>query len=193
MASGFEFHDDLLPIALLTTTRTLTYEDAAEIFDYYKSLCSRRIKFVAVSDVRAAKEMPDARTRKEFGEQAARFEAQSRLWSRGSVVVVGSELIRGALTAIQWIARPATPMTYFSDMGAAIDWAVAQLERDGAEITPAITAFRRKLGSRGEVVRVSNEPARSSRPPTSGSPASGSPTSTGPSSRPPSAKAPLKS
>jgi hypothetical protein len=145
MAEGYEFHEDLLPISLLITKRTLVTNDVEGVFDYYRGLCRRGIKFVAISDVRAARSMPDAKTRQRFGEGARRFSHESKLWSLGSGVILESNLIRGALIAIDWIARPETPTAYFESLRDSIDWAISKLEMAHIPITPAIRDFRRTV------------------------------------------------
>lgn len=140
-SDGYEFHEEMLPISLLVTRRTLTAADVPGLFEYYRSLCQRRIRFVAVSDVRAARSMPCAKTRQRFAEEAARFAGDAKTWSLGAIVIVDSPLIRGALTAIEWLYRPPKPTRYFSDFGDAISCAVGLLEAGDMAITPSIRRF----------------------------------------------------
>ena len=145
MGSGYEFREDLLPMAFLVARRALRVEDIDGVMGEFRSLVERRIRYVSVADLRGNNEIPDALTRRRYGEEIARFEPFSRVWSLGGAVVVDSEIVRGALTAIQWVARPQMPMVYFSDLRPAVDWAVQRLEGAGLEVTPAIRAFRARL------------------------------------------------
>lgn len=145
MSEGFVIREDLLPIALVTTTRTLTCADADELFAYYRSLCERRTRFIAVSDIRGSKEMPCARTRRHFAEHAARFRLQSQIWSLGSVVVVESPLIRGALTAIEWCSRPARPTQYCADMDSGMQLAIAALRAARIPLGPRLERLEERL------------------------------------------------
>jgi DNA gyrase inhibitor GyrI len=140
--NGYEFHEDLLPISLLSTQRTLQSSEVPGVFDHYRGLCRRGIRFVAITDLRAATEIPDARTRQRFGEEAARFAPESKRWSLGAALVLDSPVIRGALTAVEWIYRPEPPTRYFSDLPSAFDWAIQRLKAEGIPITPAIHEFR---------------------------------------------------
>lgn len=142
---GYHFREDLLPISLLVTQRTLGLGDVHGVFAYYRGLCRRGIRFVAISDVRISTGMPDARTRQSFGEESARFAPESKLWSLGSGLVVNSPLIRRALTAIEWISRPDPPSRYFSDLPSAVDWAIERLLAEDMPITPAIHDFWAKV------------------------------------------------
>jgi len=64
-------------------------------------------------------------------EVASRFlkenRAQLRLLIAGQATVLASPLIRGALTAIHFIAPPGYPTKTFAEVGPAILWAEAQL------------------------------------------------------------------
>ncbi|HEX2736413.1 MAG TPA: hypothetical protein VHM70_32645 [Polyangiaceae bacterium] len=144
---AFEFREELLPLSLLITRRTLTVADTEPLFDYYRGLCQRRIRFVAISDVRASTNAPDAKTRKCIADHSNAFAELAKEWSVGSVIVVQSELIRGALTAIEWLTRPASPRYYCCDMSSAVDRATALLEQAGIPVTPAIRDFQARLTS----------------------------------------------
>jgi hypothetical protein len=140
MMTRYEFREDLLPISLLITRATLHESDIEPIFAYYRSLLQRRIKFIALSDVRAAREIPNAMTRARFADASAQFASDAKVWSLGAGLIVESKLIRGALMAIEWLSRGATPNEYFGTLPEALDWAIAKLE--AAEIFVPLTIRR---------------------------------------------------
>lgn len=143
MAPRYEFREDLLPISLLDTRDTLQAADVDGIFAYYRRLCERRIRFVSISDVRAATKLPDAATCRRFGEAADQLSEELGSWSLGGGVVLESALIRGAISAIEWIYHPKNPTTYFYDLHGAINWAIQKLEANCIPISPAIREFQR--------------------------------------------------
>ena len=143
MPPRYEFREDLLPISLLNTWETLQAADVDGIFAHYRGLCEQRIRFVAISDVRAALKLPDAATCLRIGEETDRLAEQLEVWSLGAGVVLESALIRGAVTAIEWLYRPRRPNVYFHDMHGAVTWAIRKLEASGTAITPAIRDFER--------------------------------------------------
>jgi hypothetical protein len=149
MAPRYEFREDLLPISLLLTSETLQAADVEGIFAYYRSLCERRLRFVAISDVRAAIKLPDAATCLRFGEEANHLAEQLDMWSLGGAVVLESALIRGALSAIEWLYHPRRPTTYFHNMHGAVTWAIRKLEAAGTPIPPAIYDFQRQQARAG--------------------------------------------
>jgi hypothetical protein len=150
MAPRYEFREELLPICLLHTRETLQAADVDGIFAHYRSLCERRIRFVAISDVRAALKLPDAATCQRFGEESDRLSEQLERWSLGGGVVLESALIRGALAAIEWLYHPRRPTAYFHDMHGAVSWAIRKLEASGTPITPAIRDFERLQARAGD-------------------------------------------
>lgn len=143
MAARYEFREDLLPISVLLTRETLRADDVDGIFAYYRTLCERRMRFVAISDVRAAMQLPDAVTCQRIGEEADRLSAQLAAWSLGGAVVLESARIRGAISAIEWLYHPRNPTTYFHDMHGAVSWAIQRLEAAGSPIPAAVRDFER--------------------------------------------------
>lgn len=148
MAPRYAFRDDLLPISLLEARETLQAADVDGIFAHYRALCRQQVRFVAISDVRAATKLPDAATCRRFGEAADQLSEELHSWSLGGAVVLESALIRGALTAIEWIYHPRRPTTYFYDLHGAVTWAMERLERGGVPISPAIREFAREQARR---------------------------------------------
>ena len=143
MAPRYEFREDLFPISLLLTRETLQAADVEGIFSHYRGLCRQRVHFVAISDVRAAQKLPDAATCVRFGEESDRLSEELDVWSLGAGIVLDSALIRGALSAIEWLYHPRRPHAYFHDMHGALAWAIQRLESVGAPISPAIRDFER--------------------------------------------------
>jgi len=140
----YEFREDLLPLCLLHTRCMLHAEDAAGVFRHFRSLCERRIRFVAISDVREAERLPDAATYKAFGEEAKRFTLESAPWSMGSAIIIRSPLIRGALNGLAWLYHADGPPQFIcGDMRSAVDWAVGMLTNNGVAIPPAVQEFAR--------------------------------------------------
>lgn len=56
----------------------------------------------------------------------------------GSAVVVGSEVMRGALSAVFWLRKPAAPTSVHTDVAEAITWCEGQL-RSGGLTSRAVT------------------------------------------------------
>lgn len=146
MAPRYEFREDLLPICLLSTRETLQAADVDGIFAHYRELCRREVRFVSISDVRAATKLPDAATCRRFGEAADQLSGELNVWSLGGAIVLESALIRGALSAIEWIYHPGRPMTYFHDLQGAVTWAIQKLETGGVPISRAIREFAGQQG-----------------------------------------------
>jgi hypothetical protein len=139
----YEFREDLLPICLLLTRCALHAEDAAGVFSHYRALCERRIRFVAIADVRAAEGLPDAATFRRFGEEAKRFAVEGAPWSMGAAIITGSRLMRRALNGLAWLYHPERPQFFCGDMRSAVDWAVKTLTTNGIAIPPAVQEFAR--------------------------------------------------
>jgi len=140
----YEFREDLLPLCLLHTRCMLHAEDAAGVFRHFRSLCERRIRFVAIADVRAAERLPDPATYRSFGEEAKRFTADAAAWSMGGAIIIRSPLIRGALNGMAWLYHAEGPPQFLcGDMRSAAKWAVETLTTHGMAIPSAVQEFAR--------------------------------------------------
>jgi hypothetical protein len=139
----YEFREDLLPISLLLTHCTLHAEDAAGIFSHYRSLCERRIRFVAIADVREAERLPDVAAYRRFGEETKRFTVECAAWTMGAAIILRSPLMRGALNGMAWLYHPESPQFFCGDMRSAVNWAVQTLTTNGIAIPPTVQQFAR--------------------------------------------------
>ena len=84
--------------------------------------------FVVLHDGRkAARPSP---TQRSFAAQRQKADAEhSRLWLKGSALVVASPVIAGVVTAINWVFPPPYPQKVFATLGDAEEWIQSQLGR----------------------------------------------------------------
>jgi hypothetical protein len=146
MPARYEFLPEMLPLVVMVTHDSLKVEDIAPVFGHYRELARRRQPYVSVSDSRVSGAMPDAATRKEFAKASRDLEPLTRGLCHGiGIVLGGSAMLRGVLTAIEWVAQREQPSTYFGTMPEAIDWAIAIFEKQRLPVTDAIRAYRASL------------------------------------------------
>lgn len=82
-----------------------------------------------VADMSQLTAMPSAKQRRTFAEHLARFEPHDVAWNHGSAIVAPNALVKGALTAVFWMAPPKFPNQAFSTFEQALAWARDQLAR----------------------------------------------------------------
>lgn len=119
------------PLVIVTFRGTPRDEDWEAMFAAYDEWYRRREPFHVVNDTFALEGVPNAAQRKLIAEQAREHERMSRKWVVGSATVVRNALIRGALTAITWLAPPAYELTLCGSRAEAIKVAERALARRG--------------------------------------------------------------
>ncbi|MCA9578276.1 MAG: hypothetical protein R3B40_19115 [Polyangiales bacterium] len=80
-----------------------------------------------VCDMSQLRTMPSAKQRRMFAEHLGRFEPHDVAWNHGSAIVAPNAVIKGALTAVFWMAPPKFPNQAFGSFDDALAWAKAQL------------------------------------------------------------------
>ncbi|RYE95053.1 MAG: hypothetical protein EOO75_00295 [Myxococcales bacterium] len=116
------------PLVVIHWPGPVELGDVDAHFDELGRLLESRIgNFVVVVDVSAQTSPPNAVIRARAGERlqgvTARFE--SRLG--GVVYVMPSSFIRGAITAVHWLARVEFPFAAVSTRAEALAWAAARV------------------------------------------------------------------
>jgi hypothetical protein len=113
---------------LVTVTFVGAVDD--EAFTGYLDTLSKKVArtrpYAVILDATEA-ERPTALQRKRQAEWIGRHQTQLATFCMGTAYVIGSPLIRGALTAILWVQPPPNPHTVVGTLEEATRWARAQL------------------------------------------------------------------
>lgn len=94
----------------------------AALESYSRILASRAGAYVMVMDNRAASAL-SASQRKIIAEYNSTHEARTRARCRGVAFVMTSSFVRGIMTAVFWLKKPATETRVFEDYDDAMLWA----------------------------------------------------------------------
>jgi hypothetical protein len=117
--------------------------------DYIEQLmleCERsRQRCFQVTDLTRIQELPTASQRKYAGEWTTRTTELQKKTSIGGANVTPSAIVRGIITAIHWIQRPATPVAFFATRPEAMVHAVSMLEGASVLLPPALVELRDRL------------------------------------------------
>lgn len=87
--------------------------------------------FALVLDLSTTKNM-SAKHRKMLTDNMAKHEAEMKQLCRGTGMVFTSAVLRGVLTAIFWVKKPAYPTQVFATREAAFEWCAAQMRERAA-------------------------------------------------------------
>jgi hypothetical protein len=141
----YTFRVDLAPLVVLTVHDDLSGGDLEEMFASWRDFFARKQRFVAIADIRGAKSMLPAKERARVAEWARSIEPLSLQYSLGTATVVSNALVRGTLTAIDWIHRPKVPQVHIPTLLGACEWCIERLQGVGIAPTPGIAAYHAGL------------------------------------------------
>ena len=114
------------PFVIVRATITPTLERAAALHETLGGLFARRDKFGFVFDTRGSG-VPDAKVRKALAESRRAHHDNFKRYVTAGATVVDSAVMKGVLTAIEWIAPPPFESANFTDFEAAVAWVKARL------------------------------------------------------------------
>lgn len=132
-----------MPIICFQSHGVTTEAELAALRPTYDRIYQRRMPFITVSDARFADH--SASQRKMWGAWLTReMQLDADNNARGSVVILDSALLRGALVALNWIAPPKIPQDVAGSFGEAVTQARAMAERFRLHVPE--TTWERVLG-----------------------------------------------
>lgn len=121
------------PITYIAIVGPRSEEEVASDFAELQTTLERhereRRRVVRILDLRRATAM-DARQRQQHVDWMRATEELQRKVTVGIVSVVSSPLIRGVLTALLWIYRPALQMVVVASLEEAVTWTIEHCERE---------------------------------------------------------------
>lgn len=120
----------LWPIVRCTPYGRPSDEDLDGLFREYERLWRRGERFLTITDLRFSQNV-SGKQRQRIGEWIRENSEAARHCTVGAVVIVESMLVRGALTAINWIAQPEYPTQYAKDWQKAAACAERWLDEGG--------------------------------------------------------------
>lgn len=135
---GASILTDLQALPLITVTFTgepVSDADLREFVAGQRELLSRGTRLFSVTDATHAKALP-ASQRKILADWLQESEEATKSLVMGMAIVVSNPLVRGALTAVFWLRKPAVPTRLFATLPEALEHAMACLREEGFEITP---------------------------------------------------------
>jgi hypothetical protein len=101
------------------------------LLQQFETLFARRERYVLMIDSTALSTIPSAPTRHTIGKWQKEHEEDTRKSCVGSAIVISSRLVRGALTAMEWVQRPVIKHHYPATRREALDWCIATVEEAG--------------------------------------------------------------
>jgi hypothetical protein len=120
--------DETFPVICLQTAGRITLADIQRVHPIYERAYAAGRPLVAINDARHAHH--DAAQRKLWAEWTAQCSQLDQGVTRATIIILDSALLRGALTALNWLSPRALPQVAVADAAEAIDVARFHVERE---------------------------------------------------------------
>ncbi len=135
--SQFVLDDSRFPLIICTLSGAPDDAMFESMFVEFEKTMHRRKPYVLVTDVRALTKVANARQRQLMSDRLKAIEEKYGSLRQGSVLILESSLVRGALTALHWIMGRSTQDRIAPNMEAALDEAEKFAAMSGLTIPPS--------------------------------------------------------
>lgn len=121
------------PLVLVELRENLDDEGVDRVIETMEAAYARKETFIVIVDASALSRPPNTTQRQRLAAYGAANEHRSIRYAEGTAYAITSGLVRGALTAMQWIFRPPTASMNLKSRHEAVDWCVNTLEGAGVD------------------------------------------------------------
>jgi hypothetical protein len=136
------------------------HQALAFIEQLMRACVTDREKSYQITDITRIREIPPATQRRYAADFLKRNSNLALAASFGTANVTPSSILRGVMTAVFWISRPPTPVTFFETRDQAFLHACDVLEQGGAQLTPPLLELRARATSKLHAQRAVARPPR---------------------------------
>jgi hypothetical protein len=127
---GFVLDDRAFPLVEVTQFDGHDESDWIWVLAQYERLFAQQERYVLLVDASGLTQTVPPKTRKIVGDWIRANLSRCITWNVGASVLMQSGLIRGAFTALMWLARPPVPLEFPATYAAGLAWCIARLERE---------------------------------------------------------------
>jgi hypothetical protein len=143
--TDFRYSTELFPLVVMTCPAHFEPSDVSDVLEAYAAdVIAARRTFTLVVDATPISELPTALVRRTITDWMKRMESVASPLMLGIALVTSSAIIRGAMTAVNWVVPPRVPMAYEPTLDAGIAWAITRLESRGL-VTEPMREYHRSL------------------------------------------------
>ncbi|HYO64863.1 MAG TPA: hypothetical protein VEU33_02170 [Archangium sp.] len=143
------FDDSLWPLLIIDYPPKQSDTEYEEGLARLSGFMNRREPYFTIIDTSRVG-TPNSTQRQRQMEWDRTHEGLSRTWGRGTAFIVTSPFVRVAMSLYFHVRPLGTPYVIVADMGAALAWVVAQMERTG--FTAEAERVRERLHARAQRV-----------------------------------------
>jgi hypothetical protein len=133
------------PLLLVTfETSECSRAGLSQLFEGFEVQFARKQQYAVIIDASRITQAPDAAWRRELNDWQSAHAAETRRCNVGAALLITSPMVRGVMTAIEWLYPPITPRTYSATMLQAIDWCIGRLRERAIPISPGLRDYRQR-------------------------------------------------
>jgi hypothetical protein len=121
------------PVVVATFTPGQLREDIPAYLDHLDRILQKNTSYVVLTDASRVVGVPDAKTRQLTATWIQDRRAKLVRLNKGDAIYVPSSLLRGALTAIDWLTTPPCPRHYPLSVASGLVWCRKQLGAGAVE------------------------------------------------------------
>lgn len=137
--SSFRYSTEQFPLVIFSCPRELFADEVRDALRRYeREVLSQDRKFALIVDTTAVEVLPSALVRRTITEWMQPAEALGEKTIVSMAVATSSALIRGAMTAIQWVVPAKVPMTFEPTLAASATWSLSRLAENGVRVSPEL-------------------------------------------------------
>lgn len=135
----FDRTTDYWPLFVTVVPTQFSLTDVEDYIASVEALYDRKQRFATLVETSATATMPGAAERRRLADWQNATVERIEAYNVFTATVIRSPLIRGAMTAMNWVFRPPNEQIVTGSFEEAFGACVDRLRADGAELSPALT------------------------------------------------------
>jgi hypothetical protein len=134
---GVIWNESAWPVVQITFTDTDGDEHFSWVLKQFEGLFARRDRYVFLLDAAKATKIPSPSARHMIGKWQNDHREDSKRWCAGGVILISSALVRGAVTAMSWVHKPAVKQYFPPTRKEGVEWCIKTAEENGLTVSAA--------------------------------------------------------
>lgn len=139
-----EIDDTRWPLVVTVMRDSIHEADVADMIARYDRMLRLRQRYVALVDLTDMARPPGANERRMLAEWSKARDTELSTYSLGYAIIVPNMMIRGALTALMWLHKTASPEVFVPDAERGLAWCIQALEQAYVPVSPQIRGYRHR-------------------------------------------------
>jgi len=137
-----QIDDKRWPLVVTVLRDCIREDDVKTMLARYDAMLRLRQRYVALVDLSDMARPPGAAERRAIADWSKARDQELSAYSLGYAIIVPNTMIRGALTALTWLHKTASPEVFVPDAERALAWCVGALEKAYVPVSPQIRTYQ---------------------------------------------------